>query len=99
MSAHCGWIVAGFVAAWSWAGPALGGEAAATRPARLYTIEQFMDTTSLRGDSFSADETRVLFSSDQTGIFNAYTVPVAGGDPTPVTRSTVESTFSVAFFP
>jgi hypothetical protein len=57
MSTHRGWIVAGFVAAWSWAGPALGGDAAPPRPSRLYTIEQFMDTTSLRGDSFSADET------------------------------------------
>jgi dipeptidyl aminopeptidase/acylaminoacyl peptidase len=69
------------------------------RPSRLYTIEQFMDTTEISGASFSADETRILFSSDRTGIFNAFTVAVAGGQPTPVTRSTVESTFVVSFFP
>ena len=43
--------------------------------------------------SFSADGARVLFTSDRTGIFNVYTVPVAGGEPVPVTRSTTESTF------
>ena len=36
-----------------------------------------MATTSVRDASFSADEKRVLFSSNQTGIFNVYSV--AGG--------------------
>src|SRR4051794_15370823 len=99
MATHHDWIVVGFVAAFFGACPTFGGEAAPPRPSRLYTIEQFMDTTVLRGDGFSADETRVLLSSDQTGIFNVYTMPISGGEPTPVTRSTVESQFSVAFFP
>jgi Tol biopolymer transport system component len=64
-----------------------------------YTIEQFMATTSVMGASFSADEKRILFSSNATGIFNAYTLPVEGGMPEPLTRSTVDSTFSVSFFP
>jgi len=72
---------------------------AAKRPARSYTIEQFMDTTRIWGASFSADETRLLVSSDQTGIFNAYTVAVGGGPLEPVTRSTTESTYGVSFFP
>jgi dipeptidyl aminopeptidase/acylaminoacyl peptidase len=99
MVAHNHWIVAGFTALSFGAGAAFGGEPAAPRPLRLYTIEQFLETTALGGHSFSADETKILFSSDQTGIFNAYTVPVGGGEPAPVTRSTVESTFSIAFFP
>jgi dipeptidyl aminopeptidase/acylaminoacyl peptidase len=74
--------------------PARGG-----LPSRLYTIEQFMDTTQMAGVSFSADESRLLLSSDRTGIFNADTIPVAGGEPTPVTRSTVESTYAVSYFP
>lgn len=58
-----------------------------------------MATTSIMGASFSADEKRILFTSNATGIFNAYTLPVEGGTPEPLTQSTVESTFSVSFFP
>ena len=66
---------------------------------KRYTIEQFMATTSLLGASFSADERRILFTSNATGIFNTYTLPVEGGTPKPLTRSTADSTFSVSFFP
>ncbi len=58
-----------------------------------------MATTSILGASFSADEKRILFSSNASGIFNAYTLPVDGGIPEPLTQSTVDSTFSVCFFP
>jgi Tol biopolymer transport system component len=66
---------------------------------KRYTIEQFMATTSIMGASFSADEKRILFTSNATGIFNAYTLPVEGGTPEPLTQSIEESTFSVSFFP
>jgi len=69
------------------------------RPVKQYTMEQFLDTTSITGASFSADESRLLFSSNKTGIWNAYTVPVTGGEWTPVTKSTKESTYAVSFFP
>jgi len=66
---------------------------------KRYTIEQFMATISIAGASFSADEKRILFSSNASGIFNAYTLPVEGGTPEPLTRSASDSTFSVSFFP
>ncbi len=69
------------------------------RPAKEYTIEQFMATTAVNGASFSADEKRVIFSSNATGIFNVYSVPVAGGVASPVTTSTADSTYAVSFFP
>jgi dipeptidyl aminopeptidase/acylaminoacyl peptidase len=69
------------------------------RHPKQYTIEQFLDTTSIAGATFSADESRILFSSNKTGIWNAYTVPVAGGPWTPITSSTTDSTYAVAFFP
>ena len=69
------------------------------RPSKHYTIEQFMATTSVNGASFSADEKRVLFSSNETGIFNVYSVPVAGGVATAVTTSTGDSTYAVSYFP
>lgn len=66
---------------------------------KRYTIEQFMATTSMLGASFSTGEERILFSSNASGIFNAYTLPVEGGTLEPLTRSTIDSTFSVSFFP
>ena len=69
------------------------------RQPKQYTIEQFLNTTSITGASFSADESRILFSSNKTGIWNAYTVPVAGGTWTPMTSSTTDSTYGVSFFP
>src|SRR6185503_104261 len=45
------------------------------------------------------DESRILFSSNKTGIWNAYTMPVAGGPWTQITRSTTDSTYAVSFFP
>ncbi|MEM1138079.1 MAG: S9 family peptidase, partial [Bacteroidota bacterium] len=35
-----------------------------------YTIEQFMDIIDITGSSFSHDESKILFSSRETGIFN-----------------------------
>jgi dipeptidyl aminopeptidase/acylaminoacyl peptidase len=75
---------------------------AADKPARVpkqYTIEQFMATTAMGNASFSADESRILFHSNESGIYNAYTVPVAGGKATPLTQSKTDSTYSVGFFP
>jgi dipeptidyl aminopeptidase/acylaminoacyl peptidase len=73
--------------------------AAGRRAPKRYTIEQFMATTSVGGASFSADEQRVLFSSNETGIYNVYSVPVAGGPATRITGSTTDSTYAVSYFP
>jgi len=72
---------------------------AARRPPKEYTMAQFLDTTSIQGASFSADESRILFSSNKSGVWNAYTVSIAGGAWTPVTKSTTDSTYAVALFP
>jgi len=69
------------------------------RAVKQYTIEQFMDTTRLGGSSFSADETSILFHSNKSGIFNVYTMPVAGGASKQLTNSTKESTYAVSYFP
>ncbi len=74
----------------------------AARPApssSTRSIEQFLTTTAIGGSSFSPDEKSILFSSNKSGIYNVYSVPVTGGEPTQLTRSTTESTFSVGYFP
>lgn len=67
-----------------------------------YTIEQFLNTEAIGGGSFSADETELLYASDASGIFNAYVVPVTGGDRKlgrQLTHSTENSVFPLSFFP
>lgn len=64
-----------------------------------YNIEQFMDNESVSGGSFSSDNSKMLVSSNRTGIFNAYTLPAQGGELTAVTASDSTSYFSVSFFP
>ena len=69
------------------------------RQVEQYTIEQFLNTVSIFGGSFSFDESKLLFTSNKTGIYNAYTIPVTGGEATQVTHSTENSIFAVSFFP
>lgn len=64
-----------------------------------YTIEQLMDNEAVNGGSFSHDNSKLLISSNRTGIFNLYTIPVEGGELTPVTASDSTSIFAISFFP
>lgn len=48
---------------------------------------------------FSPDGSEVLISSDASGIFNAYSVPAAGGPPVALTESTTDSIFALSWFP
>lgn len=79
--------------------PAQAQKAPAPKAPKQYTIEQFLKTINYGGASFSADENRILFHSNATGIFNAYSIPVGGGKAEPLTRSTTDSTYAVGYFP
>ena len=70
-----------------------------TAVVKEYTIEQFMNTVRIGGSAFSADEKSLLFHTNQSGIFNVYSVPVTGGASTQLTNSDKESTFAVSYFP
>ncbi len=69
------------------------------RAIRQYTIEEFLRTTDFKGTSFSPDKSKILVSSDESGIYNAYAVPVDGGDPVPLTDSAGDAIFAVSYFP
>jgi len=69
-----------------------------------YSTETFYETTTYAlppgsGYAFSPDGGKLLISSDRTGVFNAYALPVAGGDPEPLTTSTDNAMFAVSWFP
>lgn len=82
-------VIAAFVAASALAAP---------RPSKLYTIEQFMNTVAVSGASFSPDEKEILFTSDETGVRNVYSVPVTGGKARALTSST-DTTSAISYFP
>ena len=64
-----------------------------------YSIEQFMNTKTIFGSSFSHDESLVLYSSNETGVYNAFTVPVSGGQATQITDSQDDAVIAISFFP
>ncbi len=66
---------------------------------KKYTIEQFMSNISLGGSSFSPDESELLITSDESGIYNLYAIPVQGGEAKPLTDSKKESFFAISYFP
>jgi len=69
------------------------------REVKQYSIEQFTKTVSIGGSSFSHDEKTILFTSNETGIYNAYTIPVDGGEAAALTNSKEESIYTISFFP
>lgn len=66
---------------------------------QTYTIAQMMDNEAIGGGSFSPDNSKLLISSNRSGIYNMYTVPASGGDMLPVTQSDSSSVFSISYFP
>ncbi|HKB16141.1 MAG TPA: prolyl oligopeptidase family serine peptidase, partial [Planctomycetota bacterium] len=65
----------------------------------VYDAKTFYETVSVGGASFSADETRLLVSSDASGVFNACALRLEGGAPAPLTRSTSDAVLAVSYFP
>lgn len=68
-------------------------------PPTEYTIEQFMNTIQIFGSSFSPDESKILFTSKETGIYNAYEIPVTGGDARQLTTSDDDYVVAISYFP
>lgn len=68
-----------------------------------YNAETFYQTTSygmgVAGGAFSPDGKSLLVSSDQSGIFNAYSLDLASNKMTALTRSGKDSTFAVSYLP
>ena len=65
----------------------------------MYTIQEFLGTVSYSGASFSPDNSRLLVSSNESGIFNAYAIPVDGGKAVQLTHSNDDYVFAMGYFP
>lgn len=66
---------------------------------KTYTISQMMDNESIAGGSFSPDKSKLLVSSNRSGIYNMYTIPTSGGEMLPVTQLDSSSVFAISYFP
>lgn len=64
-----------------------------------YTIEQFYKNKAVYGGSFNHNETKLLVTSNETGIYNLYAIPVDGSGMEQITNSSEESYFAISWFP
>lgn len=73
-------------------------EAPQAQKVKQYTIEQFMNNTSIGGGSISHDESKILVANNESGIFNAYTIDIKSGEMKALTESK-ETIRPRSFFP
>jgi dipeptidyl aminopeptidase/acylaminoacyl peptidase len=70
-----------------------------TRTPTQYSVEDFYKNTEYSGASWAPGNQKLLVSSNASGIWNAYSMPVAGGPLEPLTKSTTNSIFAKSYFP
>ena len=64
-----------------------------------YTIEQFMGNENASANGFSNDNSKVLVTSNRSGIYNMYTISAEGGELAPITQSDSASIYGISYFP
>ncbi len=69
------------------------------KPLQLYTVNQFMDIVQINGGAFSPDDSKIVYNSKATGIFNAYEIDLKSGEQKQLTTSTDNAVFSQSYFP
>lgn len=80
-------------------------EPLAEEPAvKKYSAEAFFETTSFSsvtssGFAYAPDNNSILISSDESGVFNAYSVDIASKQRTQLTSSTSNTNFGLSYFP
>jgi len=77
----------------------LSGEPALASDRTRYTIEQLMDADSIAGLSWSPDDSKIIFTSNRSGIANIYEMPSRGGMASPLTSSVTETVRAIGYFP
>lgn len=64
-----------------------------------YTIDQFYKNINISFAAFSPDETKLLVTSNETGIYNLFEITIADGSKRQITNSDMESLFAVDYVP
>jgi dipeptidyl aminopeptidase/acylaminoacyl peptidase len=71
----------------------------AARIPKQYSSEQLRNNVTVEAAGFNGDESGILLSNNQTGIFNAYQVNIADSNSMPLTHSATDSWFGVSYLP
>ena len=66
---------------------------------KKYSIEQLINCESILGASISPDDERILYGSDQSGVYNAYSVARTGDNLEQLTHSKDNYMVPVGYFP
>ncbi|MGK0326094.1 MAG: dipeptidyl aminopeptidase/acylaminoacyl peptidase [Polaribacter sp.] len=66
---------------------------------KQYSIEQMLDNESVFGGSFSTDKSKLLVTSNRSGIYNMYSVSAIDGTFTPISTSDSTSVWATSYFP
>lgn len=69
------------------------------KPAKQYTIQQFMDVKNMYSSGFSPDESKILLGSNETGIYNVFELDIKSGERKALTSSDKESIYAAGYFP
>jgi dipeptidyl aminopeptidase/acylaminoacyl peptidase len=69
------------------------------RTVKQYSIDQFYQNTNYSGGSFSPDESKLLVSSNATGIYNLYALHTDGSGIDTLTQNEKESYYAISYFP
>ena len=64
---------------------------------KQYTIDQFYKNVAISFSDFSQDETKILVSSNETGIYNVFEINLADATKRQVTSSDTESFFALGY--
>jgi dipeptidyl aminopeptidase/acylaminoacyl peptidase len=64
-----------------------------------YAIEAFFNNTRISGGYFSSNEQSMLYSSNESGIFNVYEVDLVSGEKAMLTNSNKESFIAKSYVP
>lgn len=62
-----------------------------------YTIDQFYKNVSISFSDFSQDETKILVTSNETGIYNVFEINLSDTSKKQVTNSDTESCFAIGY--
>ena len=84
--------------------PAESAQSAGPESVPRYSARAFYETTNYdlappEGRAFSPDGRSLLISSDRTGVYNAWALPLDGTPPQPLTHSGDDAVFAVSWFP
>ncbi|MAD12884.1 MAG: prolyl oligopeptidase family serine peptidase [Flavobacteriaceae bacterium] len=77
----------------------LGCQSSSKKQVNNYDIKDFFNNISVYGGSFSSDEERLIYSSNESGIYNVYEVGISSGAITKLSSSELESFFVQSYVP